>query len=43
LAFKTSAERQNIDSDGMIFDSSSSDYMGRSLSAPAPTMEQQSF
>jgi hypothetical protein len=41
--FKTSAEVQNVDQDGLSFDSSTFDFNGRSVSAPAPTMEQSSF
>jgi hypothetical protein len=39
MAFKTSAEKDNIDNDGMSFDTNNFDFMGRSVSAPAPTME----
>lgn len=38
-AFKTSAEKENIGSDGLSFDSSIMDFSGRSVSAPSPTME----
>lgn len=42
-AFQTSAERQNVDSDGLTFDTTHFDFNGRSVSAPAPTEEQDSF
>ena len=38
-AFKSSAEKENVGSDGLSYDSSSFDFMGRSMSAPAPTSE----
>lgn len=45
MAFKTSAERSNggVGSDGLTFDVEHSDFNGRSVSAPEPTMEQESF
>lgn len=38
-AFKSSAEKENVDNDGLAYDSSSFDVMGRSMSAPEPTTE----
>jgi hypothetical protein len=38
-AFKSSAEKENVGSDGLSYDSSSFDFMGRSMKAPEPTTE----
>jgi hypothetical protein len=43
FAFKTSAERENIDKDGLSYDSAQYDVDGRSLTAPPPTEEQSNF
>lgn len=43
MAFKTSAEAVKTDIDGLSFNAATTDYMGRSLTAPAPTDEQRDF